>query len=88
MITYVEGKFTVTRKSPKGKRTTMWGTFYPGQSMTGYGGKISTDYAVQFEGERRWHRVYATCYSNVASHWIVRGGKQVHLHDYDFDGVK
>lgn len=50
-----------------------------GQSATGYGAKITTPYMVRLRGETKWRRVYATCYSNCASHWIVIKGKQLHV---------
>jgi hypothetical protein len=44
------------------------------QSASGYGAKLVTRYKICFE--RRTYRVYATCYSNSASHWfVVRGTK-------------
>lgn len=45
-----------------------------GQNQFGYGNKISTDYQVRIEGERNPYRVYAICWSNVVSHYIVRRG--------------
>jgi len=49
----------------------------PGQSEDGYGSKITTDTMVRLDN--RLYRVYATCYSNVASHWIIKGGQKLHL---------
>jgi len=40
-------------------------------SRTGYGSKIPTQYRVFFNG--RWRRVYAICFSNVATHYIPDG---------------
>lgn len=40
-----------------------------GQTRTGYGSKLPTEHMVHFEG--RWRRVYAICYSNAASHYIL-----------------
>jgi len=50
----------------------------PGQAPTGYGAKITSDIVLQFDGETHRWRVYATCYSNAASHWILR--KKVRLY--------
>lgn len=44
------------------------------QTATGYGSKLTSPYKVRFLG--RWYRVYYTCYSNVASHWIVARGEK------------
>lgn len=44
------------------------------QTATGYGAKLTTPDKIRFEGKD--YRLYATCYSNVASVWfIVRGRK-------------
>jgi len=80
-IQYVDsiGPYTLRRSMPKGARRTMWGTFYPGQGADGYGRKISTDIVLRFEGETRPRRVYATCFSNAATHWIVYKGATYYL---------
>ena len=57
----------------------------PGQSTSGYGSKISTDYMVRFPGEHTTYRVYAVCYSNVASHYIIRRGEQLYLRGYQLE---
>lgn len=49
----------------------------PGQGDDGYGAKITTEREVRIGS--RWHRVYATCYGNSASCWIMKQGKQFHL---------
>lgn len=41
-------------------------------TATGYGSRIPTVYQVQWQ--RRWRRVYAACYSNVASTYIGKAG--------------
>lgn len=41
---------------------------------TGYGSRIPTPYSVRLEGARRWRRVWAMSYSNVAVYYcIIRG---------------
>ena len=51
-----------------------------GQTQEGYGSKIATPYKVSFPlGGKRKYRVYATCYSNVASHWIMIEGRKQHI---------
>ena len=55
--------------------------FSPGQSDSGYGAKIATDtmvQVVQIPRNNRWYRVYCTCFSNVASHWIMVKGKRMY----------
>ena len=53
----------------------------PGQSEDGYGRKITTDLVLVFNGEARQRRVYATCFSNCASHWITHNGRKLWLRD-------
>tara|TARA_R110002020_G_scaffold308903_1_gene524475 strand:+ start:456 stop:731 length:276 start_codon:yes stop_codon:yes gene_type:complete len=47
------------------------------QTASGYGLKLTTRYKVRHNG-RLW-RVYATCISNAASHWILVKGQKLHL---------
>ena len=46
-------------------------------TASGYGTKIPTNQMVQAFG--RWYRVYADCYSNVASCYIVRNGGKLYV---------
>jgi len=55
----------------------------PGQAPGGYGSRITTDRVLVYPGSNRKYRVYATCYSNVASHWITKGGARLYLRDCD-----
>lgn len=48
-----------------------------GRNQHGYGSKISTPHVLQFNGERRRYRVYACCWSNVASHYVVVKGEKL-----------
>jgi hypothetical protein len=84
-ITYVEPD-EVLVSEPKGARKTAWGTFYPGQSLTGYGKKIASRYIVRVGN--RWYRVYITQISNAGSAWIMSKGRKLHLHDTFAQGVK
>jgi hypothetical protein len=47
------------------------------QNRTGYGDKLTTPTKVRYHG--RWYRVYATCYSNVPTHWIESKGERLYL---------
>lgn len=42
---------------------------------TGYGKRIPTAYRVRL-WDSKWRRVYAACYSNVATTYIEYGGKR------------
>ena len=57
------------------------------QTASGYGKKLTTEYVVTVPGERP-RRVYATCFSNVASFYIFRKGQTVWLHDYDLEAAR
>ena len=48
------------------------------RSQSGYGSKIPTSWKVQLDG-KKWRRVYAICYSNCGSAYIVEKGKPVYL---------
>jgi hypothetical protein len=47
------------------------------QTATGYGRKLTTRYKVNYAGRMR--RVYATCFSNAASHWIIVKNVKIHI---------
>lgn len=56
----------------------------PGQGEDGYGGKITTDMVLKFDANPKTvYRVYATCYSNAASHWITVNGEVLHLRSHN-----
>lgn len=90
MITYVD--YSEERHSPVKRRPIKIGKdaaaqnfarmlgvpeMLPGQGDDGYGRKITTEREVRVGS--RWYRVYATCYGNSASCWIMRQGKPVYL---------
>jgi len=53
--------------------------------IDGYGRKIPTDHQVQLAGESTWRKVYAICFSNAASFYIIVKGKSLYIHDADMD---
>ena len=57
----------------------------PRVRLDGYGHKIPTSYVVNFRQPAKRCRVYATCWSNVASFWVQRNGKVYHLQSWDFE---
>ena len=57
----------------------------PRVRLDGYGHKIPTSYVVNFSQPKKRCRVYATCWSNVASYWVTRNGKAYHLQSWDFE---
>ena len=52
---------------------------FPGTNATGYGAKITTIWKIPHLD--RLYRVYATCFSNCASHWILANGEKLHVRD-------
>jgi len=44
------------------------------QTATGYGIKLVTQYTTKYQGVKR--RLYATCFSNAASYWVIVKGKK------------
>lgn len=75
MVEYLDEEYTeifapVNRPAPMG--------LLPGQGEDGYGKKITTEKMVKLSNGKMY-RVYATCISNVASHWILKEGKKIHL---------
>jgi hypothetical protein len=50
----------------------------------GYGNKIPTDWQVMLRFESKWHKVYAICHSNVASHYILVNTERLFVRDSAF----
>ena len=50
------------------------------QTATGYGAKLTTRRKIRYKGRLR--RVYATCFSNVASCWIQVKGEKIYFWDF------
>lgn len=59
----------------------------PGQDADGYGDKITTDYKAYWPTERRRHRVYAVCHSNVASYYITVVKKRLWFREGELDAA-
>lgn len=60
-------------------------SIHTGANIDGYGHRIKTPYMVRVNSDKsgRWYRVYATCYSNVASHWIKINGVKLFFREFD-----
>ena len=50
------------------------------QTASGYGSILTTPWKALYNGRR--YRVYATCFSNVAIHWIESKGQRLHVAGY------
>ena len=46
-------------------------------TLTGYGKRIPTTWMIYYQGKHR--RVYATCFSNAASCWVLVNGHPIYL---------
>ena len=89
VIKYIPPTAGLWLKEAKPMVVSPWGNRYRGQSQSGYGQKITTDYMVEINSTL--YRVYATCWSNAASHWIRCKGETLHLPNLersDFRPVK
>jgi hypothetical protein len=78
-VTYQNAPYTVTIKQ------LWWQKQGLQQTATGYGGKLTTEYTITLPDMPRPYRVYAICYSNCASFYILRGGKMLFLRDYELE---
>lgn len=47
------------------------------QTASGYGAKLTTQHKISYNG--RLYRIYATCYSNVASHWFTANKQRIYI---------
>lgn len=74
------GAYHLYRKPVK-RRVAGFQELMPGQGVDGYGAKMTTDLVLVFEHDQIIRRVYATCYSNAASHWVTVDGGKFFLHD-------
>jgi hypothetical protein len=58
------------------------------RTASGYGSKLTTRHMVKVEGKRDiWRRVYAICYSNAASFFVIIDGKRVFIRDSDLEAL-
>lgn len=63
--------------------------FWPkGMEADGYGKKIQQRWEVRYADSKRWYRVYAACFSNVASFYTCRGYIGVESAIQDFEDNK
>ena len=54
-----------------------------GRNVFGYGSKITLPYFARLRGDKRFRRVYYTCYSNAGTAWIIKDGKRLVVGDLD-----
>jgi len=52
------------------------------QTASGYGKKLTTRYMIRLR-KNTIRRVYATCFSNAASYWVMIEGTRYYLRDCD-----
>lgn len=76
-VTYLEDDYVVWENP---LRHHVLGLTY---TATGYGAKLPTRYMLTLNGGCL-RRIYATCFSNVASYWVLIDGHKFFLRDSDF----
>jgi hypothetical protein len=59
-----------------------WQTLGLQETASGYGSKLTTRWMVRLGGRLR--RIYAICYSNVASYYIISKGERLFIRDSAF----
>lgn len=57
------------------------------QTASGYGCKLTTHYMLETPDGRK-RRVYAMCFSNAASHYVIINGETFMLRDSDLDAAR
>ena len=72
-IIYLDGKFTAKQVLLPWQRMGLQ------QTRDGYGKKLTTTWMIRRHGETRWRRVYAVCFSNAASHYVLIKGEPYFL---------
>jgi hypothetical protein len=52
------------------------------RSVSGYGNKLPTPYVLKFSGSKRWYRIYAICYSNIGSLYVIKNKEKLFVNEY------
>jgi hypothetical protein len=87
-VTYQEKPYTVTIKQLEWQKRGLQ------QTASGYGRKLTTEYMVHIPTSvsgrlaDRAYRVYAICFSNVASFYIIRKGMTLFLRDWELEEAR
>jgi hypothetical protein len=81
-VSYQNAPYTVTIKQ------LWWQKRGLTQTATGYGRKLTTEYMLALPDSPRPYRVYAICYSNVASFYILRKGEWLFLRDCELEEAR
>lgn len=82
-IAYLDPPYTVAERPLPWQKGLTW-------TASGYGRKIPSRYVltVQDHGRRQTYRVYAACWSNAASYYVLRGGVQRWLRDHELQAAR
>lgn len=81
-VTYQNAPYTVTVEK------LWWQKQGLQQTATGYGRKLTTEYMLRVPDSPRPYRVYAVCFSNVASFYILRKGERLFLRDWELEDAR
>ena len=58
------------------------------QTATGYGSKLTTEYMLHLPERKQPYRVYAVCWSNAASFYILKAGNRLFLRDWELQDAR
>ena len=81
-VTYQNAPYTVTIKQLWWQKQGLM------QTATGYGRKLTTDYMLTLPDAPRPYRVYAICFSNCASFYILRKGERLFLREWELEEAR
>ena len=80
-ITYLDPPYSVSDRPLDWQRQGLQ------QTASGYGSRLTTRYMLTTPDGRQ-RRVYAICYSNVASYYVFVRGRVVYLRDYELQDAR
>jgi hypothetical protein len=82
-VAYQNAPYTVTIKK------LWWQKQGLQQTASGYGRKLVTPYMLAIPGAAHpYYRVYAICFSNCASHYILRNGGRLFVRDCELEEAR
>ena len=81
-VTYQNAPYTVAIKE------LWWQKQELQQTATGYGRKLTTEYMLRLPDSPHAYRVYAICYSNCASFYILRKGERLFLREGELESAR
>lgn len=80
-VTYLDLPYTLSEKSLPWQKQGLQ------QTATGYGRKLVSPYILTTP-DGKAHRVYAVCFSNCASHYVIIKKQEVYLRDGELETAR